>query len=69
MRIISYTILFISIITLGAAQIIAIGYGLYLWGGIELPLSTATWLAFLLWLKILIPALTIFIIGAIVLNP
>ena len=35
------------------ANVIGIGYGLYLWGAEGLTLGTSAWLAFVLWLKTL----------------
>lgn len=36
------------------AQISAIGYALYLWGAMDNAFGTSLWLAFLLWLKMVI---------------
>ena len=49
----------IGVVLLISANIIGIGYGLYLWGGEGLAFGLAVWTAFKLWLGI---TLTSFII-------
>ena len=44
------------------ANIGAIGYGLYLWGG-NTPLNIAAWTAFVLWLKLISTAAVAFIVA------
>lgn len=57
-----------AIISLGMlvgalAFISSIGYGLYMWGGLGMELSTSAWSAFVLWLKMIISAIVLFIVG------
>ena len=48
------------------ANIIGIGYGLYLWGGEGLAFGLAVWTAFKLWVGISLTALIAIAFGAIV---
>ena len=43
----------IGLILLAFANIIGIGYALYLWGATELELGISLWTAFILWLKMI----------------
>jgi len=54
----------IGIILGVTANIIGIGYGLYLWGGEGLAFGLAVWTAFKLWVGIILTALVAIAFGA-----
>jgi hypothetical protein len=59
-------VLFIlGIIILGLSNIVGIGYGLYLWGALGNPFSTSAWISFVLWIKMILTGLLVFITGAV----
>jgi hypothetical protein len=51
----------IGLVVLGLANVVGIGYGLYLWGSVGNPLGVAAWTAFVLWLKMIAVGLVLFI--------
>ena len=53
----------IGLIVIGLANVVGIGYGLYLWGAVGTPLSASVWSAFLLWIKMILGGLVLFIIS------
>ena len=46
-------LMIISISIAVLANIVGIGYGLYLWGSVGLPFGAAVWQAFVLWIAML----------------
>ena len=55
----------LGIVLIGTAQVASIGYALYLWAH-EASVGVALWLAFLLWLKLLVAGLVLFILAKVV---
>lgn len=56
-------IMTLGMLTGALAFISAIGYGLYMWGGLGMELATSAWSAFVLWLKMIISAMVLVVIG------
>lgn len=56
----------ISIIIMSLATAISIGYFFYLWGSVALTINVAAWSAFVLWIKLEVVGVLLFLasIGA-----
>ena len=58
-------LLTLSFLSMWGSTLISIGYGLYLWGGLGLALSSAAWSAFKLFLILLFGGFITFILASI----
>ena len=54
-------LLFIGIVLMILGNIIGVGYGLYLWGGVGFAFSVSLWSAFKLWILIELVGATSFV--------
>jgi len=55
----------IGLFVMGLAQVGAIGYFLYLWGGTGMAIGASAWAGFVFWLKIMGVGFLTFIVGII----
>lgn len=60
----SFILLVIGLICLSASTVASLGYWLYLWGELSLPISHAAWSAFLFGMKFFFSGIAAMFIGA-----
>ena len=60
----SFILLVIGVICSSVSTIASLGYWLYLWGELSLPISHAAWSAFLFGMKFFFPGIATMFIGA-----
>ena len=58
-----FWVMIIGIVIMSFANVVGIGYGLYLWASIGLAFKTAVWQAFIIWAEMIITGLFLFFGG------
>ena len=53
----------IGLIIAGLANVIGVGYGLYLWASVGMLFKTALWKAFVVWMYMIFGGIGLFLIG------
>ena len=56
-------LVWISIIIMSLALAISIGYFFYLWGSVALAINVAAWSAFVLWIKLEVVGILLFLVS------
>ena len=64
----SFILLVIGLICSSASTVASLGYWLYLWGELSLPISYAAWSAFLFGVKFFFSGIAAMFIGALGMN-
>ena len=56
-----FVVMILGVIVLALTNVGSVGYGLYLWASVGLAFKTAVWKAFLVWVKLIVIGLVMYI--------